>query len=243
MRRLIAACALLLCVPAHSAVLVGFGASTSITVVTAAKGNGSTGTCSATISPTAGNALIAAFGTWTNSTPSSDSVATNGSAPASFTRIGSQVQDSVSLSLHYLGNVGSGATSVTFTAGEEPTVSTCIVYEVSGLSATPFTTGEVADDGRDATENPQTADVTNATANSIFFAAAANTSGDNPATIAINGTGSDGTWSVHANGEYKNGNNVVLSVPYQIVSSGAARSHGWTTGLESAAVIISAFHE
>lgn len=151
------------------------------------------------------------------------------------------------MQMWYKPNCPAGITTVTATlAGGS--FSTLICHEVSGASATPFTSGEVATQNQGGPSvNPQIGPKTNATAISIFFASL--TSGDqasDPAQMNINGTGTVGTWNLKSstNSQEQDFNNFsVLSVPNIILAASTATTHGWTLATSvNWAGIIAAFH-
>lgn len=115
-----------------------------------------------------------------------------------------------------------------------------IWHEVTGAATVPFDTQQGAT-GTSAA--PDTVNVANAQADSIYFAAMATLDGGNPITYTINASGSEGTWVEKdaTNSRELNGATFpACGVVYQIVSSILARSHTWTTintGWAAASVI------
>lgn len=79
--------------------------------------------------------------------------------------------------------------------------------------------------------SPDAGAITNTTADSLLVAAMANTAGNNPATMNINQTGTEGTWSRDTtNSQELDGTSYpVTCVVWQVVASAAARSHTWGT--------------
>jgi hypothetical protein len=209
--------------------------------VSSAKGTGSgSSSCSVTVSPTAGNALIvwltSTGGNSANYTVSDNIDGTTGWNKITFT--------TTKVACFWKTSIPSGITTLTCNAGSGATYATAVSHEVSGLVSTPFTTGENLGTNSTQTANPVTSSLTNATADSIFFAALSNASGSNPATSTILSTGTVGTWIEATNGANRNGStSTVLSTVYQIVSTSSARAHGWTTEeLSNQAKCIVAFH-
>lgn len=217
----------------------------NIVVVSVAKGHGSTGSVNASISPTAGNTLIAVAAC---SGGSVQTLSDNIGSTTGWTTVGNQNQGGSSrIRLWYKANIPAGITTVTF-ADSTGTFNTLIVHQVSGLSSSPFTGGEVANlTSSGATLNPQIGPVTNATANSIYFACVTTADqASDPAQMNINGTGTVGTWNLFnsTNSQELDQNNfTVMSVPNIIVASSAARTHGWAfaTAVDSGG-LIAAFH-
>ncbi len=200
-----------------------------------------------TISPTAGNLLVVAV-TGYSGNNANHGITDNIDGATGWTKVGGVQNgsgDPECVSLWYKKNIPAGITSLVCTAGVGTVITIAIAHEVSGAStSSPFTGGEAATNAVTATTNAQTGSVTNATANSIFFAVLTNNDGTNPALMDINGTGTVGTWNLYnANSFYSNGASLYpVSVPNIIVSSGAARVHGWTTNSKSTATVIAAFH-
>lgn len=119
-----------------------------------------------------------------------------------------------------------------------------VCQEVSGLSASPFTGGESGTTSNVTPNitNPQTATVTNATANSLFFAVfGSNGSGSG---LTINSTGTVGTWNYfNANCKNLNASFEIISMPNILVSTGTAEAHGWTiASTGNLTTVIAAFH-
>lgn len=141
----------------------------------------------------------------------------------------------VQTSIHHKGNITGGLSNLTANGGTQTDVVVGMFHEVSGANTTaPFTSGETTGNTYTATTNPQTATVTNATANSIFFAVMGNFDGSATSTLTVNSTGSSPTgWALKntTNSQEIDGNNsTTASMPFLIVSSSAATKHGWTTG-------------
>jgi hypothetical protein len=148
----------------------------------------------------------------------------------------------------YKKNIPAGITTITGTGGVDAGID-LIIHEVSGASITaPFTAGEfkAKNDGGTKTNNPQTTALTNATANSIIFAACENTPEATPFTHTPNGTGTVGTYAHYSANSHHDGWGTVgyndISVVYQIVSSSTSQVHGWTTDTWYSGSIVAAFH-
>jgi hypothetical protein len=159
--------------------------------------------------------------------------------------------DNISVaSLHYKGNVTGGSLNLTAVSGGSSGATIASFHEVTGADTTaPFTIGESGSTTTTTSgTNPQTAQVTNATANSIFFAVLTDTQGGNPVTFTLNSTGtSPSGWALESSTESQEVNNndwQDLNMPYLIVSSSAATRHGWaTTSTDHTATVIAAFVE
>lgn len=146
-------------------------------------------------------------------------------------------------SMWYKFNIPAGITTITCTGGTSTVDTVGIVHEITGVTA--FTGGESNSSVSSGSNNPQTGTVTNATPVSIYIAGLANMS-TGVTTMTLNGTGTTGVWAyadaVHS---LQNAAGVVTcaSVPYLIVSSSAARGHGWTlTAFPTSADVVIALH-
>lgn len=160
----------------------------------------------------------------------------SGSVNGTFTQVGLISNGSnPSVSDNYKANSTSGAEDLTATvAGSASQGVTAVFHEVTGAdTSAPFTTGEHAQAAYTATTNPQTANVNNSVADSIFFAAAGNFDSANPATYTVNSTGSSPTgWALKnsTNSQELNAASFwTISAPFLIVTSSANTKHGWTT--------------
>lgn len=120
-----------------------------------------------------------------------------------------------------------------------------IWHEVTGENTSGSYDTENGTTGSSAA--PDTVDVANAQANSIYFAGLATLDGANPINpYTINAAGSEGTWiekSATQSRELNGASFPACGVVYQIVSSVLARSHTWTTlntGWAAASVVYKA---
>jgi len=191
----------------------------------------------------AGSLLVCVLTSWTgNATEHVVSSGNNGT----WTRIATANGASAKVSLHYAKNATAGLESLTINSGGAGNYLTGIFHEVTGADTTaPFTAGEVASGTHATGTNPQTGSVTNATANSIFFAGLCTDTASGTATLTVDSTGSSPTgWALQdaTESQHTNANAyTTLSVPHLIVSSGAATKHGWTTNSIASAHVIAAF--
>lgn len=223
-------------------------ASGSITVTGAAKGADTTGNATATITPASGEMLVAItaeYGASVNNGTVSDNLASAG-----WTKVISDVETTsggIGIAIWYLANASPSITTVTFTHSTSAVYNTIVVHRVSGVStSTPFTSGEATTAKSAGATTLATGNISNATANSIYFAGVVNGSGNNPCTLTINSTGTTGTWNLYNSTNSQELNaalNMPLSVPNIIVSSTASRGHGWTfeSSLRCAAA-VAVFH-
>jgi len=213
----------------------------------------STAYADVSITPTAGNALIMVMGHYGNSSHTNDAASDSGSH--SWTKIGGADATSAPnyhVSMWQYSNIASGITSVRGTGGNTAGA-TVIVFEIA--NANTFTGGEVATDDQTSASTTHTASaVTNATTASIFFSAFASTKASGTVTFTENASGSTGTWTAtntNTNGgtsvasarEVNATTYVGLDVVYQIVASGAARHHVWTSDTSTyGAMATACFH-
>ena len=205
----------------------------SISVTGAAKASAFNANAVVTITPASGEMLVAIsceYGASVNNGTVSDDLASAG-----WTKVTSDVETSaggIGIAIWYLANASPSITTVTFTRSTGTSYNTLIVHRVSGVSTSaPFTSGEAATAKSAGATTLATGNVSNATANSIYFAGVINGSGNNPCTMTINSTGTTGTWNLYNSTnsqELDAAANMPLSVPNIIVSSTASRGHGWT---------------
>lgn len=198
----------------------------------AAKGVSAGGNPSATITPASGECLVV----WTSEYGASGALngtVTDNLGSAGWTKalsVSNTSAGTIGLMCWYLPNASASITTVTFNRSTGSSYATLCVHRVPGVStSTPFTSGESIS-ATGTASSCSTGGVTNATANSIFFAGAVSSSGVNPCTLSINNTGSTGTWSLYnsTNSQDLDGvNNIVISCPNQVVSSSASRAHSW----------------
>lgn len=149
----------------------------------------------------------------------------------------------------YKKNIPSGLNTLTFDAQGNGTYVTAVVHEVGGLStSSPFVSGEDLYNSYlsgNETANPIVGSVTNSVANSIFFSPMSSYDGLNPIIATPNSTG-----TVNANFSVFDSTNsqelwphyYTLCVPYAIVSSSLAVTHGWTTSSVGTSLELVCFH-
>ncbi len=217
-------------------------AAAGISVATAWKTHQTSGAAAAvTVAPASGQTLIVAIFSFGGSGTTGHGVSDNINGSTGWAQCGAtQRSGSLNWSMWYLPKASVSASITTVTATGLGTTYVAIVHAVSGLSASPFTGTEVGYSAT-TTANPQTASVTNGTANSVFFAMAENAAHS----LTINGTGSVGTWNLKdaTNSQETNaGTYLGASVPNIIVSSGTAEVHGWTVTSSANGTLIAAFH-
>lgn len=223
------------------------GGGGGLSVSGAWKASGSTSTVSCTVAITSGRLIIAAVSEYlvtTNNATVSDNVG----GTTGWVNVGRATDlssNGIGVSLFYKANAPSGITTITGTKSTGTADFTIIVHEVTGAStSSPFTGGEVAT-ANGVSANGQTGTVTNGTANSIYFAVGADSAPATPATMTINSTGTTGTWALYnsTNSQELDAATAVASVPYLIVSSSAARGHGWAWDTTRRwACVAAAFH-
>lgn len=140
-----------------------------------------------------------------------------------------------------------GLTSITAACAGGTYVTSCI-FEVSGAAASPFTIGESAFNSNSDTNttNPQTGNITTATANSLIFSICGNNSNGNPVTLTINAAGGTvGTWNLYPGGnseELDASTYGAFSMPNIAAVAAGTQSHGWTSADAYQAIGIAAFH-
>lgn len=243
--------AFLLSSPARAqwaAVLAGSppAAANPLVVANAWKNSAAATSVAVTVSPSAGSLLVLCGSNYSGLAANQTVVDNIDGATGWTSVVTNDVGTGLRQRLWYKKNIPAGITSITLDSGASSVISQAIIHEVTGASTTtPFTTGESSSNSGAATTNPQTAAVTNATANSVFFAYLVNLDPGNPAQLDINGTGTNGTWNLKSstNSQVTNGSGFgTMSVPNIIVSSGASTVHGWTTGSFTYATIAAAFH-
>lgn len=203
-----------------------------IAVNGAAKASALNANASVSITPASSETLVAIaceYGASVNNGTVSDNLSSAG-----WTKATSDVETSaggIGIAIWYLANASPSITTVTFTRSTGTSYNTLIVHRVSGVStSTPFTSGEAATAKSAGATSLATGTVSNGTANSIYFAGVVTGSGNNPCTLTINSSGTTGTWGLYnsTNSQELNAfDNMPLSVPNIIVSSTAARGHGW----------------
>lgn len=160
--------------------------------------------------------------------------AASGGTNGAYTRVGQAAAGNARASVLYKVNAAAGLESLTVNGGASCTIITGIFHEATGVAAAAFTTGEAAVAAYASTTNPQSGSVTNAVANSIFFAGVVDDGGANPSITAINATGSapaSGWATLDATNSQENNGSAwePVNVVYRVVSSSAATKHGWTT--------------
>lgn len=228
-------------VPPMAAVGGGGGISISST---AWKNSAATTSVAVTVAPTAGHACVVVVSGY-QSNPANHAVSDNISSTTGWVNILSGTFfANIGISIWAKYSIASGVTTITCTGGAGSGTTQGIVHEVTGITA--FTGGEAAFADVGATAAPATTAKTNATAASIFFGVVATlTPSGNPATATINASGTVGTWALadatHSQ-ELDADNWVVTSVVYQIVASGASRSHTWTVTSAAGNTGIAIFH-
>jgi hypothetical protein len=198
------------------------------------------------VSPTAGNCLIAAISGQSGATVSpytNCSISANvGSGWIKATNSSIPTGTDNKIMTWYYPNIPSGITNIAFNF-TNGLYMVAIVHEVSGLSQTaPVTSGEVLQQTTASTVNPQTSNLSYATANSILFAFCGN---NGNGALALNGTGTTGgTWAYYsANSHNDSSSYEIFSVPYVIESSSGSAVHGWTVSPTIAnTTIIMALH-
>lgn len=207
-------------------------AASGIAVNGAAKASALNANASVSITPASGEMLVAIsceYGASVNNGTVSDDLSSAG-----WTKVTSDVETTaggIGIAIWYLANASPSITTVTFTRSTGTSYNTLIVHRVSGVStSTPFTSGEASTGKNAGATSLATGNVSNGTANSIYFAGVVTGSGNNPCTLTINSTGTTGTWNLYnsTNSQELNAfDNMPLSVPNLIVSSTASRGHGW----------------
>lgn len=215
----------------------------AISVANAWKNPSTAQSSAVTVAPSAGNALVVFVGGW-NVAAASISVSDNiGGTSGWALAAGSNIASAAVGAFFYKTNIPAGITTVTVNLGAGGTYCSPIIHEVVGANV--FTAGEAASGTQTGTTNPQTSQITNGTANSIYFAGFTNDEPANPGTAGINGTGTDGTWNLFSTTNSRELNGVsfaIEAVPNIIVSTSAPRRHGWTTGNFNAVWAIMVLH-
>lgn len=217
-----------------------------IAVNAAAKASAVATSAAISLSPATGSACVVTLSTYLGDS-ANHAVTDNISGATGWVNIfRSAASGGMRCSMFVKYSMSAGVTTITADGGALTVALTGIAHEVTGITA--FTGGETANATFSSTVNPQTGTVTNATAASIYFAVMGNDSGANPATATVNSTGSSGgTWALFnsTNSQELNGSsNIVASVAYLIVATGAGRVHGWTIESSSLQGVIgaAAFH-
>lgn len=127
-------------------------------------------------------------------------------------------------------NISSGLANLTADGGASTSGLVGLWHEVTGQdTGTAFDTQQGTVGSSTA---PDTVNVTNTNADSIYFAGGSFSGSGNPITYTINASGSEGTWLEKSttNSRELDGNTYpACGVVYQIVSSASGRSHTWTT--------------
>lgn len=224
----------------------GLAAAANLAIANAWKNPSANQSSIVTVAPSAGNLLVVWIPGWQGDNVN-HSVSDNIGGTGPWIRVGGAGSGTSQPtgSIWYQANVPAGITAITCNVGTGATFCSPIIHEVSGASASPFTPGEFSINTFALTVNPQTNQVTNGTAKSIYFAFMVNDNGSNPGTAGVNGTGTDGTWNLFSatNSQELNGASfAVESVPNQLVSSSAPHRHGWTTSNDLGTLGIVIFH-
>lgn len=190
-----------------------------------------------TVAPTAGSLLFLCVSQASGTSDTASTVSDNIDGTTGWVKIDTITETTgigIGLTLYYKKNVPSGITTVTFTPSSGFGYTNVMIHEVTGASTTaPFTTGEKSMTKVSAGGTSQaTASLTNSVANSIFFACLTSSTGANPATLALNASGTTTTsWALKSStlSQETNGSaNWAASVAFLIVSSSAAQVHTWT---------------
>lgn len=211
-------------------------------------GSANSVTVNAAYTATTGNLMVVGVTAFSNSNNLTGNAAASDNANGAYTVVGSNTTPtSNGVTILYHKNITGGSLNLTATGQTNGASVVASFHEVSGADTTaPFTTGEFSATGSTtATTNPQTGSVTNSVADSVFFAALANTSGSGTSTLTVNSTGSTPTgWALKntTNSQEVDGLNFeTLSMPFLIVASSAATKHGWTTNSAKPAMVIACF--
>lgn len=218
---------------------IGAGATTPV-IVNAWKNGAAATSVAVTVAPTTGNALVVFVGGYSGAVANlsvSDNI--DGTTGWTANLIRSPDTSTAKAAMFTKFNIPAGVVTVTCTSGAGASRAYGIVHELTGVTA--FTPGESNGSASGGTNNPQTGTATNATASSIYFAGMA----QDLTTQTINGTGTTGTWNLYsANSSDNVGSpNLSASVPNIVVSSGAARGHGWTlSGFPNSACVVMVVH-
>lgn len=216
------------------------GAGGGPTIINAWKGGAAATSVAITVSPTAGNTLAVLVGGYSGAVANltvTDNI--DGSTGWTANVVRSPDTSTCKATLFMKSNMPAGVTSITCTSGAGSSRTYGIAHELTG--ALTFTGGESNSSASGGTNNPQTGTATNATASSIYFAGLIQ-----DATVqTINSTGTTGTWNLYStNSEDTVGSpNLCASMPNIVVSSGAARGHGWTlSGFPNSACVVFILH-
>jgi hypothetical protein len=190
--------------------------------------SGTSVTVNSAITYSAGSLAVAAIGAFQGT---ASTYAASDSVNGAYSMLTGQDAGDAGCRIGYKANISAGTVNLTV-SGTSVNGLVGVFAEVPGSDTTaPFTVGEQAG-GTGTSTAPDTGAVTNGTADSIYVGVVANMATNNPATLTINASGTEGTWVTDTTNarEVDGTTYMVMSMVWQIVASGAARSHTWTTG-------------
>lgn len=187
---------------------------------------------SVTVSPSSGSLLVVGISYRYTATNVPDGITDNKSGGSStYTKVSSFTDSGTDAGadIWYTPNIAAGITQIDVSVvGTSGALNSVVVYEVTGANVSPYDSVQGTTESTGA--SPASSNLTNTTANAIYFTVLSYYVATD--TCTINASGTDGTWSIHANGSIltPSTSGMVVSMPYIVVSSASERNHVWSRG-------------